>query len=150
MSCVFNPALQTSAKLVLQRFPEIEFTTQSFDFPEIRAVFPQQYYPGQSIHMAPAGIEYDALVLNFIIDSNLDNYVAIAEWIQNSTTEEQNNIFSDGTVVMFNTLKETTRKATFYDLMPVSISKIPYVVAVADPVPLIATATFKYTKYKFS
>jgi hypothetical protein len=148
-TAVFNPALQTSAKIKFLNFPDVEFTTQSFQFPAIRAIYPMQPYPGQSIPMAPVTVEYDPLTVNFLVDANLTNYISIVQWIQNSLTMPSANVFSDASVVFLDNLKQPVTYAAITDCMPVSITPLDYTVAVQDPQPLVATATFRYTNYNF-
>lgn len=150
-TCVFNPALETSAKIILPRFPGVEFATQRFNFPEFRAVFPQHYYPGQSLHQPPAGVEYGEWVLEFIVNASLDNYRSIVEWMQEAPTMPLNEVFSDATVVFTDGLKRPTGlTAKFSDVMPYHISPLQYQTNVQDPQPLVAVASFKYTKFNFT
>ncbi len=149
MACTFNPALQTSAKLVFTAFPEVEFATQAFRFPEIRAVYPTRAGPTQWMPEVPSGLEYGDLIVNFLIDSSMDNYSSIVEWIQASITMERSRVTSDVTVMFLDSTKQITKRAVFADVFPIHITEIDYAVAITDPEPLIATATFKYTNYKF-
>ena len=150
-TCVFNPALSTSAKIILPRFPGIEFATQRFNFPEFRAIFPQQAYPGQYLHQPPAGVEYGEWVLEFIVDAGLENYRSIVEWIQQAPTMPADEVFSDATVVFTDTLKRPTGlTAKFADVMPYHISALNYQTNTQDPQPLVAAASFKYTKFNFN
>lgn len=149
-TCVFNPALETSAKLVLSKFPGVEFSTQNFVFPEIRAVFPEQSYPHQWVHMGPSGYEFGDFTLEFMVDSQLENYRSIVQWILDMPTMEHKECFSDAQVIFTDALKRPNGvKARLLDLMPTHITRLEYKVNVASPQPLIAVATFKYTKFQF-
>ncbi len=149
-ACVFNPALSTSAKVVLAKFPLVEFATQQFIFPELTAVFPTQAYPTQTLHMPPAGVTYGLFTLNFMVDAQLENYREIVTWIQNSPTTPAKEVFSDATVIFTNTLKQPTGlTARFTDMMPIHVTSLQYQYNTQDPQPLVAVATFKYTKFIF-
>jgi len=148
-TCVFNPALQNAAKIKFAKFPEVEFAVQSFNFPGVNGLYPKQPFQTQTIHMGPTGIEYNPLVVNFIVDSGMENYMSIVKWIQQSITMEHREIFSDASVVFLNALKQPTVTATIRDVMPVAIDDLQYQIATTDPTPIMATATFAYTNYKF-
>lgn len=149
-TCVFNPALETSAKLVLSKFPGVEFSTQTFVFPEISAVFPEQAYPHQWTHMGPSGYEYGDFTLSFMVDSKLENYRSIVEWIQKMPTMPHKECFSDAAIIFTDGLRKPTGlKARLTDLMPTHIGPLQYQVNIQNPQPLIAVAKFKYTQFYF-
>lgn len=149
-SCVFNPALSTSAKLVFGKFPGVEFSTQVFGIPEIRAVFPEQAARTQWLPMPPGAIEYGDFTLEFIVDSTLANYLSIVRWIQAAPTMPVSDIYSDASVIFTDNLKRPNGiTASFKDLMPYHITKLEYQMNTQNPQPLIAVASFKYTNFTF-
>lgn len=145
----FNPAYGTSAKLVILRFPEVQFTTQSFVFPSIQSIYPKVTTPLYKVPLPPGAINYEALTLNFLLDSSLKNYQTLVSWIQSVPTTPAANVYSDISVVLLDNDKNPMQTVTFKDTLPVAISAIDYTVVVADPQPLVASATFDYVSYSF-
>lgn len=145
----FNPAYATSAKIVFKAFPEVEFTTQSFTFPSIRAIYPTQITSTLAVPQPPSAVEYNSFTLNFILQNDLTNYKTIAQWIQSSPHLAARECFSDASVVLLSNQKTPIGSATFVDMMPVNLGPIEYTIVVSDPQPLIATAEFRFLYYEF-
>jgi len=125
-----------------------------------------------NIPRAGEKIEFGELLLTFLVDEDLVNYMEIQKWmrglgfpeslqqIYDWQTEEkpQNypakykdetdlNLFSDGTLLIYNSTDNPTFKVIFRDMFPQSISPLQFDSKVSDVQYLSASVTFKYTIY---
>lgn len=149
MTC-YDPLLANSARIVFNAFKDVQFTTQSFVFPGISANYPSVQTPHVRIPFSPGSLNYDKLVLNFIIDDKLTNYKTIAKWLQQSLTKAEETLKSDATVVTLSPQGNPNGSAVFRDVFPISISPINFQYNLTDPQPLVATVVFEYTDYVFT
>lgn len=148
MTC-YDPLYATSARVKFGAFKDVEFTTQSFVFPGITAVYPSISTPHMRLPFTPGALEYEKLILNFIIDDDLKNYKSIVTWLQQSLTKPEKLLKSDASVVTLSSLGNPRGTVSFKDVFPISISPINFQFNITDPQPLIATAVFDYTYYEF-
>jgi hypothetical protein len=117
-------------------------------------------------------IEFGDLSLTFLVDENLENYLEIQNWIRgigfpeslqeiyrwqnqdipsnypsNYKYENELNLYSDGTLAIYNSADTPQFKVVFENLFPYSLSPLNFDSQVTDVQYLSATVNFKYTIY---
>ena len=117
-------------------------------------------------------IEFGDLTLTFLVDEDLVNYMEIQKWMRglgfpesldqiydwqteekpqnypaNYRDEADLNLFSDGTLLIYNSVDNPNFKVIFQNLFPNSLSPLQFDSKVTDVQYLSATVTFKYTIY---
>lgn len=107
---------------------------------------------------------FEDLTIQFLVDEQLENYLAVHNWMRglgfpNSiedfidlVTDENNSIdmdqqYSDGTLLVLNNQFNSVARVKFNGLFPVSLSGLQFDATNTDYQSLTATATFKYTIY---
>ncbi len=117
-------------------------------------------------------IEFGDLTLTFLVDENLENYLEIQNWMRgigfpeslqeiyrwqnqdvptnypaNYKYENELNLYSDGTLAIYNSSDNPQFKVAFENLFPYSLSPLNFDSQSTDVQYLSATVNFKYTIY---
>ncbi len=77
-----------SFKIVIDRLPQTEFTTQRVQLPQLSMTAPQVASPIHNIFQTPDRMDYSDLDLSFIVDENMKNYEEILRWMEGMGTPE--------------------------------------------------------------
>ena len=117
-------------------------------------------------------IDFEDLTFGFLVDQNLQNYMEIQNWIRGlgfpesldeiydlqSDTEgvprpdlqSGMNIYSDGTLIVYDSQNNPNFKIKFKNLFPYSLSTIQFDATVTDLQYFTAEVSFKYSIYKIT
>ena len=112
-------------------------------------------------------LTYGDLTLRFLVDENMENYLAVYNWLTGlgfpETTKEFADLikdkdgqrdpkeaFCDGTLRILNSNYREVAKVKFNDLFPVSLTSLDFDATNTDVQYFTAEATFKYTIYNLS
>ena len=148
----------------LTKYPKVSFFCNSARIPEINLGLANQPSYLKNIDVPGDIITYGDLTLKFLVDENLENYMAIHNWItglgfpetpqefKDITTNDAgirnlNEQFSDGTLSVLNSNYNVVAKVRFKDLFPMAITSLEFDASVTDIQYFTAEATFKYTVY---
>ncbi len=174
MSCSFpnqidnrNFLSPVGFKFSLAKEPKVAFFCNSVRIPEITLSLNNQPTYLKDIDIPGDKITYGDLSLRFMVDENMENYMAIHNWltglgfpettqqykdlisIVNDVTEPQDakRAFSDGSLYILNSNYNTTAVVKFKDLFPVSLSSLEFDATQTDIQYFTADVSFKYTVY---
>lgn len=151
-------------KFTLAKEPKVAFMCNSARIPEITLGVAKQPTYLKMIDVPGEILTYGDLTLKFLVDENMENYMAVHNWLtglgfpetaeqyQNLTTDDQGirdskEAFSDGSLSILNSNYRSIAIVKFRDLFPVSLSSLEFDATPADVVYLTAQVTFKYTIY---
>ena len=150
-------------KFTLAKEPKVAFFCNSLRIPEISLGTALQPTYLKDIDVPGDKLTYGDFSLRFLVDENLENYMAIHNWLiglgypettqqyKDFITEENIqdplNAFSDGSVYILNSNYNTTAIVKFKDLFPVFLSSLEFEASDTDINYFTAEATFKYTVY---
>jgi hypothetical protein len=152
----------------IQKLPELNFFAQSVNLPGITLGSPEFGNPFQVQPIPGETLTYDQLTVQFLIDSEMQNYQAIYNWIialgfpnsydqyvtfrnadnRNSLSELASN-YSDATLQILAGNNQVVQTVQFVDLFPIAIDSLQFSGANTDVQYLIGNATFRYGYYKF-
>ena len=110
-------------------------------------------------------LTFGDFTLRFLVDENMENYLAVYNWLTGlgfpETTREfadltkdsdgqrdQKEAFCDGTLRILNSNYREVGKVKFNDLFPISLTSLDFDATNTDVQFFTAEATFKYTLYK--
>jgi len=156
-------------KFSLAKFPKISFFCNSASIPEISiGTFQQPSYLKQ-IDVPGEKLTYGDLDIRFLVDENMENYMAVHNWLRglgfpddvqefidlkNNDTYSPDpsaknalNEYSDATLFIYNSNFNEIAKVKFKDVFPVSLSTINFSATTDDINYVTAEATFKYSIY---
>jgi hypothetical protein len=151
-------------KFTLAKEPKVAFMCNSARIPEITLGVAKQPTYLKTIDVPGEILTYGDLTLKFLVDENMENYMAIHNWLSGlgfpETAEQYRNLttndlgirdskeaFSDGSLHILNSNYRDVAIIKFKDLFPMSLSSLEFDATPTDVVFLTAQVTFKYTIY---
>jgi hypothetical protein len=151
-------------KFTLARYPKVSFFTNSARIPELTMSVAIQPNYLNEIPVPGSAMTFGDFNLRFLVDENMENYMAIHNWLTGlgfpETTKQYKDLttngdgirdskeaFSDGSLSILNSNYKSTATVKFRDLFPVSLSSLEFDATPTDVVYLTAQVTFKYTIY---
>ena len=150
-------------KFSLAKEPKIVFFCNSARIPEITLQTNIQPSYLKDLDVPGEKLSYGDLNLRFLVDENLENYMAVHNWltglgypettgqyadliVENGIMDSKN-AFSDGTLHILNSNYKDTAVVKFKDLFPVSLSSLDFDATLTDVQYFTAEVSFKYTVY---
>jgi len=157
-------------KFSIAKTPKVEFYCNSARIPEITLGTAIQPSYLKDIDIPGDKLQYGDLSLRFLVDEEMENYMAIHTWLtglgfpetteqfKDLTTEGNQNsnnygkrdmdlAFSDASLYILNSNYRTTAIVKFKDLFPTSLTSIDFDATDTDINYFTAEASFKYTIY---
>jgi hypothetical protein len=154
-------------KFILSKYPKIDFLSNEASIPGINlgvAIQPNYF---KNIPIPGEKLSYDDFSLRFIVDEDLENYLAVHNWLRGfgfpSNLSEYQDLLnqettnpgkqtassgeSNGTLIVYNSNFNPIINVNFTGLFPVSLSSINFDATVEDINYVTAEVTFKYTIY---
>lgn len=151
-------------KFTLAKEPTVPFFCNSARIPEITLSVLQQPTYLKDLDVPGGKLQYGDLILRFIVDESMENYMAIHNWLTGlgfpETTKQYKDLitdrdgildpkeaFSDGSLYVLNSSYNTSAIVKFKDLFPVGLSSLEFDSTQTDIQYFTADVTFKYTVY---
>jgi len=147
----------------LAKTPKVSFFCNSARIPEISLATTIQASYLKDLDIPGEKLTYGDLNLRFLVDENMENYMAIHNWLTGlgypETTDQyrelitENNIidpkkaFSDGSLYVLNSNYQKSAIIKFKDLFPTSLSSLDFDSTQSDVQYFTANVSFKYTVY---
>lgn len=162
-----NPLQSNGFLFGIQKLPEVSFFCQEANIPEL--ILPQAEMPTPLVNTKLPGdkASYGDLIITFLIDENMANYVAIHNWLVGmgfpeswrqyskfiqdrsdpTTTSEMTAAVSDGILQVLNSSNNPVRTIRFVDVFPTSLTSLQLTSTTTETTYLAGNATFAYTYY---
>jgi len=154
-------------KFSLGKTPKVDFFCTNTRIPELSLGLARQPSYLKDLDIPGEKLTFGDLTLSFLVDENMENYMAIHNWLTGlgfpETTKEFADIikdsdgqrdpkeaFCDGTLRILNSNYREVGKVKFNDLFPISLTSLDFDATNTDVQFFTAEATFKYTLYKLS
>ena len=154
-------------KFNLAKFPKVDFFSNSARIPELNLELAEQATYLKNIDVPGEKLNYGDLTLKFLVDENMENYLAVYNWLTGlgfpETTKQYRDLikdasgqrdekeaFCDGTLRILNSNYNEVAKVKFQDLFPVTLTSLDFDATNTDVQYFTAQATFKYTIYNLS
>ena len=151
-------------KFTLAKEKKVSFFANSARIPEINLGTATQPSYLKNIDIPGDKLSYGDFSLSFLVDENLENYMAIHNWLtglgypettqqfKDLTTDdndlkELNRQFSDGSLHILNSNFNDIAIVKFKDLFPIYLTSLEFKASDTDINYFTAEATFKYTVY---
>jgi len=151
-------------KFTLAKTPKVNFFCNSSRIPEINLGVANQPTYLKDLDIPGDKLTYGDLTLRFLVDENLENYMAIHNWMTGlgfpETTQDFKDLttnddgqrdleeqFSDGNLQILNSNFRPVANVKFFNLFPVSLTSLDFDATEADIQYFTAEASFKYTVY---
>jgi hypothetical protein len=151
-------------RFTLARYPKISFFCNSAKIPELNLGVAKQPTYLKTIDVPGEILVFGDLVLKFLVDESMENYMIIHNWItalggsgslkeyadlirDEDGIEDGKRAFSDGTLRVLNSNYKDVALVRFLDLFPVSITSLEFDSTSTDVQYFTAEVVFKYTIY---
>lgn len=163
-----NPLSPNGFQFSITKLPEVSFFCQEVNLPDVSLPEASQGTPFSDAKIPGDKLQYGELTVQFIIDEEMANYVAVHNWItalgfpkdkgQYRTWLEEHDMlsdselqrgYSDAVLAILNNNNAPSRSIRFVDLFPTNIGALNFLSTSTDVQYLIGVATFSYTYYEF-
>ena len=151
-------------KFTLAKYPKVSFFSNSTKIPEINMGTAVQPTYLKDLDVPGDKLNYGDFSLGFLVDENMENYMAVHNWLTGlgypETTQQFKDLttnddetrdlkeqFSDGSLHILNSNFRTQAIVKFRDLFPTSLSSLEFEASDTDINYFIAEVGFKYTVY---
>ena len=151
-------------KFTLAKDPKISFFSNSTRIPEINMGTANQPTYLKDLDVPGDKMTYGDFTLRFLVDENLENYMAVHNWLTGlgypETTQQFRDLttddeglrdlkrqFSDGSLHILNSNFRPQAIVKFKDLFPVSLTSLDFEASDTDVNYFTAEVSFKYTVY---
>ena len=151
-------------KFTLSKYPKVDFFSNSARIPEITlgtAIEPSYL---KDIDIPGEKLTYGDLVIRFLVDENMENYMAVHNWLKgigfpespsqfkDQITDEnglrdEKLVFSDGSLHILNSNFQDVAIVKFQDLFPVGLTSLEFDATETDINYFTAEVSMKYTVY---
>ena len=156
-----NPLANNGFQFTINKLPEISYFSTSVSLPDIS--LPAVESASSFSHIFETGdtLDYSDFTVEFIVNEDMSNYLAIYNWITGlgfpENYDEFNNVVkgdplnesSDGAVHILSSSNNVIRTILFYDMRPVSLGGWSMNSTSDDVEYITCSATFRYHIFKF-
>ena len=151
-------------KFSIAKTPKVDFFCTTARIPEITMETVVESYYLKNLDVPGEKVAYGDLTLNFLVDENMENYMAVHNWLKGigfpeSPTQfrdqitndegirDEKEVFSDGSLHILNSNFQDVAIVKFNDLFPISLTSLDFTASDTDINYFTAEAVFKYTVY---
>ena len=151
-------------KFTLAKYPKVDFFSNSARIPEISLGTAVQPSYLKDIDIPGEKLTYGDLTIRFLVDENMENYMAVHNWLKgvgfpetpqqfkDQTTDkdglrDEKEVFSDGSLHILNSNFKDVAIVRFNDLFPVGLTSLEFDATETDINYFTAEATMRYTVY---
>ena len=151
-------------KFTIAKTPKVNFFCNSARIPEINLGVANQPTYLKDLDIPGDKLTYGDLTLRFLVDENLENYMAIHNWMTGlgfpETTQDFKDLttdsdgqrdleeqFSDGNLQILNSNFRPVANVKFFNIFPISLTSLDFDATEPDIQYFTAEASFKYTIY---
>ena len=151
-------------KFTIAKTPKVNFFCNSARIPEINLGVANQPTYLKDLDIPGDKLTYGDLTLRFLVDENMENYMAIHNWMTGlgfpETTQDFKDLttnddgqrdleeqFSDGNLQILNSNFRPVANVKFFNLFPISLTSLDFDATEPDVQYFTAEASFKYTVY---
>ena len=169
----------TGFNFIVSKAPKISFYGQKVNIPSLTLPFVVQNTYLKENPLPGDQLIFEDLKFEFLVDSNLENYMQIQEWMRALGFPESLdeiyewqfkddpytpqwgekdsygqpwasmlNLYSDGTLTIYDQLNNPKFKMVFKDLFPINLTALPFDATLTSEQFFTAEVTFKYTIYE--
>ena len=151
-------------KFTLAKYPKVDFFSNSARIPEITLGTAIQPSYLKDIDVPGEKLTFGDLNIRFLVDENMENYMAVHNWLKgvgfpetpqqfkDQTTNsdglrDEKEVFSDGSLHILNSNFQDVAIVKFNDLFPVGLTSLEFDATETDINYFTAEATMRYTVY---
>ena len=151
-------------KFTLAKYPKVDFFSNSARIPEITLGTAIQPSYLKDIDIPGEKLTFGDLNIRFLVDENMENYMAVHNWLKgvgfpetpqqfkDQTTDkdglrDEKEVFSDGSLHILNSNFQDVAIVKFNDLFPVGLTSLEFDATETDINYFTAEVVMRYTVY---
>ena len=151
-------------KFTLAKYPKVDFFSNSARIPELTLGTAIQSSYLKDIDIPGEKLTYGDLTIRFLVDENMENYMAVHNWLKgvgfpetpqqfkDQTTDkdglrDEKEVFSDGSLHILNSNFQDVAIVKFQDLFPVGLTSLEFDATETDINYFTAEVSMRYTVY---
>ena len=151
-------------KFTLAKYPKVDFFSNSARIPELSLGTAIQPSYLKDIDIPGEKLTYGDLTIRFLVDENMENYMAVHNWLKgvgfpetpqqfkDQTTNsdgirDEKEVFSDGSLHILNSNFQDVAIVKFNDLFPVGLTSLEFDSTETDINYFTAEVVMRYTVY---
>ena len=148
---ILNPLSPNGFMFKISKLPDLTYWCQRITLPALTLPVATQATPFVQIGQTGDTLDYADLTVEFLVDSQMSNYIAVHNWLTNGFPGQTpaNGTFSDATLHVLGAQNETVRTIRFADVTPTSLEGLTFESTASDVQYLGGSITFRYTYYEF-
>lgn len=147
----FNHLDNVKFKFQIHRCPNVNYWMQSTQLPSMQVE--GGIMPGmrRDVPIPGSKVEFENLIINFMVDQNLDNYYEVYKWFQEiQTAHEVSDMVSDCSLHFLDGNNNVQRTIDFVGAYPLIMTELSLNSDDSDTVPVTCSVTFNYQYFKFA
>lgn len=162
-----NPLSSNGFNFSISKLPEVSFFCQEVTLPSMALPTFDMNTPLSALPFSGEILSFDDLNIQFIIDQNMSNYIAVYNWMIGLGFPEDNNQFndfinsqdtgysrtsrefSDATLQILGSNNLPVQTVKFIDILPVTLSSLNFLSTNNDVTYLVGNVSFKISRYEF-
>lgn len=148
-SIVHNPLRATKFTLRISgdEYKDLVGAVTEYNHPGVRSNEAMQL--GQKVDIPRAGnkIEYEPLVVRYILDSDMSLYSAVHDWLLYNVNEDEEKR-QDLMLTLYNSNGVATQNIMYYNAFPVELGPIPFNSTDSNDTFMMIDTTFRYTHFE--
>ena len=151
-------------KFTLAKYPKVSFFSNSARIPELSLGTAIQPSYLKDIDIPGEKLTYGDLTIRFLVDENMENYMAVHNWLKgigfpetpqqfkdqitdNEGIIDEKLVFSDGSLHILNSNFQDVAIVKFQDLFPVGLTSLEFDATETDINYFTAEVSMRYTVY---
>ena len=151
-------------KFILAKYPKVSFFSNSARIPELSLGTAIQPSYLKDIDVPGEKLTYGDLVIRFLVDENMQNYMAVHNWLKGigfpetpqqfkdqvtdvDGIKDEKEVFSDGSLHILNSNFQDVAIVKFQDLFPVGLTSLEFDATETDINYFTAEVVMRYTVY---
>ena len=151
-------------KFTLAKYPKVDFFSNSARIPELSLGTAIQPSYLKDIDVPGEKLTYGDLTIRFLVDENMENYMAVHNWLKgigfpetpqqfkdqitdNEGIIDEKLVFSDGSLHILNSNFQDVAIVKFQDLFPVGLTSLEFDATETDINYFTAEVSMRYTVY---
>ena len=151
-------------KFTLAKYPKVDFFSNSARIPELSLGTAVQPSYLKDIDIPGEKLTYGDLTIRFLVDENMENYMAVHNWLKgvgfpetpqqfkdqitdDDGIRDEKAVFSDGSLHILNSNFQDVAIVKFQDLFPVGLTSLEFDATETDINYFTAEVSMRYTVY---
>jgi hypothetical protein len=162
-----NPLSSNGFNFSISKLPEVSFFCQEVNLPSVTLPTFDMNTPLSALPFSGEILSFDDLNIQFIIDENMSNYIAVYNWMiglgfpednkqftdfinsQDTGYSRTSREFSDATLQILGSNNLPVQTVKFIDILPVTLSSLNFLSTNNDVTYLVGNVSFKISRYEF-